>query len=172
MLKAERLTADSQENAMRQSYCGLCDDCQLGNPDFLQAVVQLKEYVNRFRANVWLHCFPDGEDFSFPEFKKGLDWFLDHTDCPGCQGGRGLEDCPVRLCAVARGLTHCYLCPDLAALRQVRLSAGPVPRRQDQPAAPPVERQGQAISSEAGNGKEIGAEKREKWEKMGSRWKS
>jgi hypothetical protein len=99
---------------MRQSYCGLCDDCQLGDPGFLQAVTRLQEYVNRFRANVWLHCFPNGEGFSFPEFKKGLDWFLNHTECPGCQGGRGLTDCPVRCCALARGLAHCYLCPDLA----------------------------------------------------------
>jgi hypothetical protein len=100
---------------MRQSYCGLCDDCQLGNANFLHAVSHLQEYVNRFRANVWLHCFPGGEGFSFPEFKKGLEWFLAHRDCPGCQEGRGLEDCPVRTCAVARGLTHCSLCPDLAA---------------------------------------------------------
>jgi hypothetical protein len=98
---------------MRQSYCGLCDDCQLGNPDFLQTVSHLREYVRRLRANVWLHCFPGEEGFSFPEFNKGLDWFLSHTECPGCQGGRGLEDCPVRTCAMARGLEHCYLCPDL-----------------------------------------------------------
>ena len=98
---------------MRQSYCGLCDDCQLGNPDFLQTVSHLGEYVKRLRANVWLHCFPNGEGFSFPELNKGLDWFLSHTECPGCQGGRGLEGCPVRTCAMARGLEHCYLCPDL-----------------------------------------------------------
>jgi hypothetical protein len=98
---------------MRQSYCGLCDDCQLGNPNLLHTVSQLKDYISRFRANVWLHCFPEGEGFSFPEFKKGLDWFLSHTECPGCQGGRGLEDCPIRTCAVGRGLEHCYLCPDL-----------------------------------------------------------
>lgn len=98
---------------MRQSYCGLCDDCQLGNPDFLQTVSHLGEYVKRLRANVWLHCFPNGEGFSFPEFNKGLDWFLSHTECPGCQGGRGLEGCPVRTCAMARGLEHCYLCADL-----------------------------------------------------------
>jgi hypothetical protein len=98
---------------MRQSYCGLCDDCQLGNAELLQTVTQLKAYINRFRPNVWLHCFPQSEGFSFAEFRKGLDWFLSHTECPGCQGGRGLEDCPVRNCAMARGLDHCYLCPDL-----------------------------------------------------------
>lgn len=98
---------------VRESYCGLCDDCQLGDPEFLKTVALLKEYLDRFRANWWVHCFPHDEGFSFDEFRKGLDWFLTHTECPGCKGGAGLELCPIRLCAQARGLGHCALCPDL-----------------------------------------------------------
>ncbi len=100
---------------MRESYCGLCDDCQLGHPEFLKVVALLKEYVESFRANWWVHCFPEEEGFSFEEFRRGLDWFLMHTECPGCKGGKGLELCPVRSCAVERGIDHCSLCPDLAA---------------------------------------------------------
>ncbi len=98
---------------MRQSYCGLCDDCQLGNRDFLETVSQLKQYVDRFRANWWVHCFPQEEAFSFMEFRKALNWFLTNQECPGCQCGRGVEDCPIRLCAQQRQLNHCYECPDL-----------------------------------------------------------
>lgn len=98
---------------LRTSYCGLCDDCQLGNSSFLETVSLLKEYVARFRANWWTHCFPQEEGFSFPEFRKGLDWFLSHPECPGCQAGRGLADCPIRACAQARNLKHCYQCADL-----------------------------------------------------------
>jgi hypothetical protein len=98
---------------MRESYCGLCDDCQLGNPGFLETVSRLKSYLERFRVNLWLHCFPGEDGFSLPELKKGLAWFLSHTECPGCKEGRGLEDCPIRLCARARRLEHCYECPDL-----------------------------------------------------------
>ncbi len=100
---------------VRESYCGLCDDCQLGHPEFLKTVALLKEYLDRFRANWWVHCFPNEEGFSFAEFRRGLDWFLNHRECPGCKGGRGLELCPIRTCAQARGLAHCALCPDLAA---------------------------------------------------------
>jgi len=99
---------------MRESYCGLCDDCQLGHPSFLEAVSRLKEYVDQFRANVWLHCFPGNAGFSFPEFRKGLDWFQAHTECPGCKEGRGLDSCPIRRCAMERDLAHCSQCPDLA----------------------------------------------------------
>ncbi len=97
----------------RESFCGLCDDCQLGNPNLLELVSQLKQYVDRFRANVWLHCFPGQDGFSFPEFRKGLEWLASHTECPGCREGRGLDDCPIRVCALGRNLGHCYECPDL-----------------------------------------------------------
>src|SRR5665648_817798 len=85
---------------MRESYCGLCDDCQLGHPGFLETVSRLKDYLEQIRANVWLHCFPGPDGFSLPEFRQGLEWFLAHTECPGCRHGRGLE--------------HCYQCPDLS----------------------------------------------------------
>jgi|UniRef100_A0A7C5AKG6 hypothetical protein len=97
----------------RESYCGLCDDCQLGNPEFLKVVSLLQEYLDRFRANWWVHCFPGEEGFSFPELRRGLEWFLTHTECPGCKGGRGLDLCPIRSCAISRGVEHCSHCPDL-----------------------------------------------------------
>ena len=73
----------------------------------------LKEYLDQVRANVWVHCFPGPCGFNLQEFRRGLDWFLAHTDCPGCKEGRGLQDCPIRLCAESRHLEHCYECPDL-----------------------------------------------------------
>jgi hypothetical protein len=98
---------------MRQSFCGLCDDCQLGHPDFMETVARLKGYVEGLRVNWWSHCFPRQEGFDFSEFRKGLEWFLSHTQCPGCHGGRGLDECPIRRCAISRGLDHCSQCPDL-----------------------------------------------------------
>ena len=100
---------------VRESYCGLCDDCQLGHPDFLETVTRLKNYLDHFRANWWAHCFPEKEGFSFEDFRQGLDWFLEHTECPGCKGGKGMDLCPIRACAQERGLEHCSLCPDLKA---------------------------------------------------------
>lgn len=98
---------------MKASYCGLCDDCQLGNREFLETVSRLKEFVDRFRVNWWMHCFPATEGFDFPEFRRGLDWFLEHTECPSCKGGRGVDLCPIRRCAIERGLPQCSHCPDL-----------------------------------------------------------
>ncbi len=98
---------------MKESFCGLCDDCQLGTPDFLEALATVKGYLDTFRANWWAHCFPGDEGFSLPELQRGLDWFLSHTECPGCNGGKGLDRCSIRLCALRRQQSHCYECPDL-----------------------------------------------------------
>jgi hypothetical protein len=73
----------------------------------------MKEYIERFRANYWTHCFPEGEGFNFAEFRRGLDWLLTHTECPGCKQGRGTADCPIRNCARSRKIENCYECLDL-----------------------------------------------------------
>ena len=97
----------------RESYCGLCDDCQLGNAAFLDTVSRLQKYLNSFRSNWWVHCFPEEEGFDFQELRKGLAWLQSHSVCPGCKEGKGCQDCPIRVCARSRGLDHCYQCPDL-----------------------------------------------------------
>jgi len=112
---------------MKESYCGLCDDCQLGSPDFLAAVATVKEYLRDFRVDWWAHCFPGETGFSFPEFRQGLDWFLSHTDCSGCIGGKGRDRCPIRLCAMRRQQAHCYECPDLASCDKFVCLAGQFP---------------------------------------------
>lgn len=98
---------------MKESYCGLCDDCQLGAPDFLAALATVKEHLDHFRVNWWAHCFPGEEGFYFTEFRRGLDWFLGHTECSGCKGGKGLDRCSIRLCALRQQQGHCYECPEL-----------------------------------------------------------
>jgi hypothetical protein len=97
---------------MKESYCGLCDTCQLDNPDFLEALTKVRNYVEQFPMYWWKHCFPDEEGFSFPEFIKGLDWLLSQPECPGCKKGGGLKECPIRYCASQRALAHCSECPE------------------------------------------------------------
>jgi hypothetical protein len=98
---------------VRESYCGLCNECHLGDMEFLETVALMKEYLERFRANYWSHCFPDEEGFNFAEFHRGLNWLLTHTECPGCKQGRGTADCPIRNCALSRKIENCYECEDL-----------------------------------------------------------
>ena len=89
---------------MKESYCGLCDKCLLDHPEFLAAVATVKGFVDQFRVYWWAHCFWGDEGFSLPEFRRGLEWFLSHPECPGCRGGRGLDRCPIRICAINRRL--------------------------------------------------------------------
>ncbi len=79
---------------MRESYCGLCDDCQLGNSGLLETVSRLKGYLDQVRANVWLHCFPGPDGFSLPEFRKGLEWFLSTRSAPAARKGGACVTAP------------------------------------------------------------------------------
>jgi hypothetical protein len=66
---------------MKESYCGLCDTCPLDQENFLEALAQVRNCVKQFPIYWWRHCFPGDEGFSFPEFVKGLDWFLRQPEC-------------------------------------------------------------------------------------------
>lgn len=117
--------------AVKESYCGLCDRCQLENPDFLKAVATVKRFVDRFRVYWWAHCYPEEEGFSLTEFRKGLEWFLSHVECPGCKGGRGLDRCPIRMCAVRRRYETCHDCPDLETCERFRIILQEYPDQKD-----------------------------------------
>jgi hypothetical protein len=97
---------------MKESYCGICDTCQLNNPDLMEALAKVKNYVEQFPIYFWRHCFLGEEGFSFPEFIKALNWFLSRPECPGCKMGGGLKGCPIRDCAKQRQITQCSKCPD------------------------------------------------------------
>lgn len=97
---------------MPESYCGLCQNCPLDNPDFLSAVARVKGYLTQAPFYWWFHCYLESTDFSLPEFLKGLDWFLDHPECPGCKKGGGMINCSIRHCANQRQYAHCNECPD------------------------------------------------------------
>ena len=45
---------------MKESYCGLCDDCQLGAPDFLEALATVKGYLDHFPGELVGSLLPRG----------------------------------------------------------------------------------------------------------------
>jgi hypothetical protein len=98
---------------MKQSYCGLCEKCNLDNPDFLQAIATVKRFLDQFWVYWWVNCLPDEAGFSLVEFRKAIEWFLNRPECPGCVAGRGLNSCPIRQCAQLHGYENCNECADL-----------------------------------------------------------
>jgi hypothetical protein len=105
----------------KESYCGLCNTCPLGNLDFLEALAKVKNYVGQLPLYWWAHCFPGNEGFSLPEFFKGLEWFLSQPECPGCKEGGGLDECPIRCCATHRQVAHCNQCAEVDTCERYQL---------------------------------------------------
>jgi hypothetical protein len=99
---------------MKQSFCGLCENCNLDNPEFLQAIATVKRFLDQFWVYWWVNCIPKEASFSLDEFRKGIEWFLHRPECPGCAAGLGLASCPIRRCAQQRGVDSCCNeCPEL-----------------------------------------------------------
>jgi hypothetical protein len=103
---------------MKESFCGLCDHCQLGSPDFQAAAAKIKTYLDQMPSFWQRQCLQEGQDFSLDEFRRGLDWFLGLAQCPGCKDG-GLKRCDIRDCAQERQQDHCHVCPDHDSCRHL-----------------------------------------------------
>ena len=100
------------------TYCGLyCKLCA----NLARIPQQAKALRDTFGKTGW----PDYGEAYVPEFKafwKGLEHFskLDEI-CPGCRGGCGFPECPIRACAVERGLEVCSACADFPCHHLQRL---------------------------------------------------
>jgi hypothetical protein len=104
---------------MMESYCGLCDHCQLASPDFQAAADKLKTSLDQLPPFWARQCMQGGQQFSLDEFHRGLDWFLGLAQCPGCKAGGGLEGCVIRDCAQERRRDHCHTCSDYDSCRHL-----------------------------------------------------
>jgi hypothetical protein len=104
---------------MKESYCGLCDHCQLGSPDFQAAVAKVKTYLDQLPEFWQQQCLQEGREFSLGEFHRGLDWFLERAQCAGCKAGGGLKGCAIRDCAQERQQDHCHYCSDYDSCRHL-----------------------------------------------------
>lgn len=49
---------------MKESYCGLCDRCELGSPDFQTAVFTIKTSMDRLPPFWQRQCLQEGQGFS------------------------------------------------------------------------------------------------------------
>ena len=104
---------------MPESYCGLCDHCQLCSPDFQAAVAKIKTSMDQLPPFWQRQCLQEGQGFSPVEFRRGLDWLLGLAQCPGCKEAGGLNRCDIRDCAQDRQQDHCHKCSDYDSCRHL-----------------------------------------------------
>ena len=118
------------ENVKNQiGYCGIwCGSCMVGNGALRELTRRYEEIVENYGLEGWAPS-----DFDFGEFSRGLGSIRAMPPCRGCQAGDGSPDCPMRSCAMDRGLTGCGDCdqPDecdnlerLQRMREGALEAG------------------------------------------------
>lgn len=88
--------------------CGdYCGGCGLYNELIRQTVEQMREF-----AELYAFELRSEGAFDFKEFLKGLEWFIDEAECPGCRKGGGPPGCEVRRCCFEKGLRICFECEE------------------------------------------------------------
>ena len=101
------MTNESFENVKAQiGYCGIwCGSCVAGNGALRELSGRFADVVGNYGLEEWVPpCF------DFKEFSKGLESIEEMPLCGGCRSGDGSPDCPMRLCAIDRGVEDCIEC--------------------------------------------------------------
>ena len=104
------------------TYCGgFCGTCArfLGYTAFRDAAALLAELADAHGFRYWLP--EEVKEFSYAEFRKGLDFFADPDSwlvCKkGCRGGDGGPPFCVRDCCKEHGIDTCYDCSEFPCAR-------------------------------------------------------
>ena len=101
------MTNESFENVKSQiGYCGIwCGSCVAGNGALREMTGRFADVIGDYGLEEWVPpCF------DFKEFSKGLESIEEMPLCGGCRSGDGSPDCPMRLCAIDRGVEDCIEC--------------------------------------------------------------
>ena len=95
------------ENVRDQiGYCGIwCGSCAVGNGALRELTRRYGEIVESYGLEGWAP-----EDFDYGEFSRMLSSIHALPPCRGCLEGDGSPGCPMRACAVGRGLSGCNGC--------------------------------------------------------------
>jgi Protein of unknown function (DUF3795) len=104
-------TSTAFENVRDQvGFCGLwCGSCVVGNGALAELTRRYERLLTAYGIEEWVP-----PEFAFREFKKGLESIAAMPVCRGCRRGGGWESCPMRTCAIAKGVYECAACPDAA----------------------------------------------------------
>jgi hypothetical protein len=86
--------------------CGIwCGSCVVGTGVLTEITRSYKELVTSYGLEAW-----GPKNVSYPEFYGALESIQAVPVCPGCLEGGGRDDCELRSCVTAKGLTDCALC--------------------------------------------------------------
>lgn len=98
------------------TYCGLYGGCCSGwyeNTICVNLAKALAELVDASGCQYWMPT--QIKDFSYTEFRKGLDFFQKDSRviCRRCcKGGDGYPECEIRKCCEERGVDLCFECSE------------------------------------------------------------
>ncbi len=103
------------DGADRTAFCGLyCGDCIPSNARLFELLEELSEFAAELHLDSYagLISQKQGAFKDYPVFENVLSQ-LAALRCPNpCRSGGGRSKCPIRECALEKGLGGCWECPE------------------------------------------------------------
>ena len=97
--------------------CGIwCGSCAVGNGAFTELSQRFEGLLRAYGFDHW-----GTEELDFGRLVQGLTSCQRVSECPGCRQGGGRDSCELRACAVAKGLSGCAQCPEMAGCKHIHL---------------------------------------------------
>jgi hypothetical protein len=91
--------------------CGIwCGSCAVGNGSMRELARRFHNLLESHGVGRWAPS-----ELDYDAFSAGLGTIDEIASCPGCRAFGGRNDCEMRTCATARGLTECIDCSDTAS---------------------------------------------------------
>lgn len=93
--------------------CGLnCGKCVSYRGKYAKKAKEILAAIKESKMDEWHNKKPKEVEFSYDDFKKGLQWFSKSASCRGCHECGAVPNCPIRTCCVKKGFDNCSKCPE------------------------------------------------------------
>jgi hypothetical protein len=93
------------------SCCGLnCSKCVSYKGKYAKKAKEILGAIERSNMDGWHDKGKKEPEFSWQDFKKGLQWFSKTTKCAGCKECGAVPNCMIRVCCSEKKVENCSKC--------------------------------------------------------------
>jgi len=93
------------------AYCGIyCRNCDYYTGKIAKIGKQALDLVKKHTE--FKIIAEQDEAFNYDDFIKGVEWLANIKLCLNCRAGDGWGGCPIRKCALEKGVDYCFECSE------------------------------------------------------------
>jgi hypothetical protein len=95
------------------SCCGLnCSKCVSYKGKYSKKAKEITQAIEKSHMDSWHDKSKKEPEFSWHDFKKGLQWFSKLPGCRGCRECGAVPNCIIRACCKEKKVENCSKCSE------------------------------------------------------------